>query len=142
VYLLHNGNYSNIFGRYFFNLPIAGAFEITELILSIMVFLSLAYTQISKGHVRIDFFVSRLSRQRQKHVERVTYLLCFILVGILTWQLAVHALRLFKGRNVSGVLEVPFWPILLIMVFGSMIYTIVIAIEFIQTFLGENKDES
>lgn len=133
---------TDIFGRYFFNVPIAGVFEVTEVTLSIMVFLSLAYTHICRGHVRIDFFISKLSKKNQKYVEGVVYFLSFILIGLLTWQLWVYALRLFKSGNVSGVLEIPFWPILLIMVFGSLVYAITLAIDFIQIFWEEIKNES
>ncbi len=44
---------ADVIGRYFFNFPIAGTFELTEVMLSLLVFFSIAYTQIHKGHIAL-----------------------------------------------------------------------------------------
>ena len=49
----------DVLGRYLFNKPILGTFEIFEILLPAIVLLGLGYTQESNAHVRVEIFVSR-----------------------------------------------------------------------------------
>jgi len=133
IFFLTVITFSDIVGRYFFNSPITGVFEITELTLAIMIFLALGYTHLFRGHVAIDFFVSRLKPQKRRYVEILTLSVSFLLIGILTWELGLHALRLYRAGNVTGVLELPHWPIVVIMTLGSGVYAVDILLDLWST---------
>jgi TRAP-type C4-dicarboxylate transport system permease small subunit len=47
----------DVIGRYFFNSPVTGAYEITEVMMITVVFLFIGYTQAQKGHISIDFVI-------------------------------------------------------------------------------------
>lgn len=132
---------ADVIGRYFFSLPIAGSFELIEIMLSLLVFSSLAYTQIHKGHITIDIFVSRLSPKKKTRIESVTYFLCLVLSLLLTWQLASHAKRLWLGKNVSGVLEIPYFPVVIINTFGSGLHFFVLLVDFLRSFVKVLRHE-
>lgn len=61
--------------RYIFNRPIAGAYELTELMMVILVFWGLSYTQLEKGHVAIELVFSRLPKTAQAIVDIIVYCL-------------------------------------------------------------------
>jgi TRAP-type C4-dicarboxylate transport system permease small subunit len=54
---------ANIIGRYLFNHPVTGTLEITESLLVIIIFLSLAMTQYDGGHIRVTILTRRLPRR-------------------------------------------------------------------------------
>ena len=50
-----------IFSRYLFNSPLPGVYDIVQLLLVWVVFLSLSYTQREKRHIRVEIILSKLS---------------------------------------------------------------------------------
>ena len=59
--------------RYGFNNPILGTVEISEYMLVCIVFLGLGYTQLIKGHIRIELVLERLPEKLQ-HILRIVAL--------------------------------------------------------------------
>src|SRR3989304_3501853 len=51
---------ADVFFRYVFNRSIAGAVELNEVMLILVVFFSVAQAAVSKEHVRVELLVSRL----------------------------------------------------------------------------------
>ena len=51
----------DVLGRYFFAMPIPGTFEVTNFMLALIVFLTLGYTLVRKGHISIDLIICRYS---------------------------------------------------------------------------------
>lgn len=132
---------ADVIGRYFFNFPIAGAFELTEVMLSLLVFFSIAYTQIHKGHISIDIISSRLTPMKKAIMDTLMYFLCLLLAILLTWQLGVHAKRLWLGGNVSGVLEIPYYPFVILLTFGSALFSLVLIGDFLRSLAKVLKHE-
>lgn len=51
----------NVAGRKLLNSPVVGAVEMTELLMGLIVFLGIAHTTHSRGHVTVDIITSHLS---------------------------------------------------------------------------------
>lgn len=132
IFLLTVITFIDIMGRYFFNYPLAGVFEVTELTVAIMVFLALGYTHVLKGHVTIDFFIRKLTPPKRRYAEILTLSVSFLLICLLTWELGLHTVRLYRAGNVTGVLELPHWPIVLTMTVGSGIYAMDILFDLLS----------
>lgn len=45
---------ADVIGRYFFNKPIFGGFELTEIVLAILIFAGLPLTTLRGGHITVD----------------------------------------------------------------------------------------
>ncbi|MGJ9385275.1 TRAP transporter small permease [Salipaludibacillus sp. CF4.18] len=61
----------DVIGRYFFNKPISGSFELTELGSAILVFFALAITHKYKEHNAIGFIVDKLSHKARNIIEGI-----------------------------------------------------------------------
>src|SRR5699024_5448993 len=61
---------SDVIGRYFIQ-PITDTYEITELLLALVVFWVLGYAQIYKEHIVIDVFVKKLNERLQAIISTV-----------------------------------------------------------------------
>ena len=53
--------------RYVFNSPIPGHLEVSELLMPIIVFLGLSYTQATHGHVGMDLVLDSLPPRAQRY---------------------------------------------------------------------------
>ena len=115
--------------RYIFNRPIAGAYELTELMMVILVFWCLSYTQLEKGHVAIDLVFSRLPKRVQVITDVIVYCLCLGLFTLLVWQSVVQAKSKLASGLVTGTLTIPVWPFYLVVAFGCLIMWLLLLIE-------------
>jgi TRAP-type C4-dicarboxylate transport system permease small subunit len=96
--------------RYFLNSPIAGIFELNEVILVICVFLGLAWTQIERGHIRVTAILERVSQKTACRLSLFAWLVCFVFVFILGWQSAVGAIESVRIREFRwGTVQMPIW---------------------------------
>ncbi len=109
----------DVVGRYLFNAPITGVFELTEFMLASVVFLSMAYTQAGKGHVAVDLVVNRFSRKIQAFIAVINYLLSFLVMALITWKSVERGFEVMRAGECSGTLEIPVHPFVFIVALGA-----------------------
>lgn len=107
-------------GRYLFNAPLEGAFELTGLLLLIAGTWGMGYCQLRKGNIRITVLKDLFSSRGQSLLDIVAYIVCIAAAGMITWQ---GSLRMYGYifRELGGVTEtlsLPFWPFMLMMAIG------------------------
>jgi TRAP-type C4-dicarboxylate transport system permease small subunit len=94
----------DVSGRYLFNHPILGTFEVFEILLPAIVLLGLGYTQGNKAHVRMEILVSRLSSRAQMILNLFTNgcaLLISVLIFCRGWVLVTEYWRM--GRTIPTI---------------------------------------
>ncbi len=102
---------ADVFMRKFFNAPVQGSFELTEGGLVLVVFLSLAFTQYRRGHIRVTL----LSRHLPMSVQHGLYI-AVLFIGALffawcTYATVGNAIRSYNiGEREWGVIQVAIWP--------------------------------
>ncbi len=129
-------------GRLPFFQPIPGTFELTEFMLVIIVFTALGYAQVRRDHITIDVVVSRFSSRTQSVIDSITYLFSLALFSIVTWQSAAFAYRLFLERDVSGILLIPAYPFVIVVALGSLLFCLVLLVNFLCSLAKVVKHES
>jgi TRAP-type C4-dicarboxylate transport system permease small subunit len=82
--------------RYAFNYPIAGVFEFNEVLLVITVFLTVCWTQETRGHTRVILIMRRFSMRNAIKLDTVCWVLCFIFLAVMGWQSGREALRSYE----------------------------------------------
>ncbi len=75
-----------------FRYPIPGTYEMVGFLGALVVSFSLAHTSLERGHIAVDFLVSKLPAKAQRIVDRVNSLICAGLFGLISWQSVVYAL--------------------------------------------------
>jgi len=123
----------DVIGRKFFSAPITGSYELTEFLLALLVFCSIGYTQIQKGHIATDALVSRFSPRTQALIESTVYLISLGITSVMTWQLVAQAKRLWLGKNVTGVLHLPIHPFVIAAAFGSLLFCLALLVDFFNS---------
>ncbi len=126
---------ADVIGRRFFNSPIYGSYEIGSMILVIVVFSTVTYCQLLKGHVSIDLLVSRLNQKTQYIINIFVYILFLATYSILTWRLFVFAVETFNKNEVKIIKEtilLPVYPFVFIAAIGCTLLALIIFMHLIM----------
>lgn len=119
---------ADVIGRYIFNKPIVGAFEITEFLVLILIFSFIGYTQGEKGHISVDLVFSRFPKRAQIFIDLFNHSICLVVVGLIAWMGVQQGLELKEVAERSSNLGIPRYPFAFFLAFGSA----VMCIEFIR----------
>lgn len=87
--------------RYGFNSPIPGQLEGSELMMPIIVFLGLSYTQATQGHVGMDLVLDSLAPRPRRYASIAGLLASIFICAILAWFSFRNALQLWQFDDVT-----------------------------------------
>lgn len=87
--------------RYAFNSPIPGHLEGSELLLPIIVFLALSYTQAAHHHVGMDLVLDLLPSRPRRYATVATLLLSIVICSVLAYFSFKNALQLWRYDDVT-----------------------------------------
>ncbi len=108
--------------RYVLNMPIKGAYEISEILMLSAVFLGMGYTQLYGEHVNADLFVSRLSKRANLVIETILLFPALFIYGLLVWRGAVGFWDSWiSGEYRWGLLRIPLWQARLMVPLGAFV---------------------
>ena len=101
---------ADVIGRYVFNSPLRGAFELTELALLTLIFAGLPLASRADEHVTLDFIDMVLTDRRRLLLRRFVDLVCGLLFLGLAWRVWIKADRIAGYGDTTDVLRVPVGP--------------------------------
>jgi len=97
---------ADVAGRYFFNQPVTGAFELTEMMLAALIFAGLPLVSLRGEHVTVDLFDS-VTPEWAFHVQHV--LACAFGVactGYLAWRLWLRGQTMLAAGETTAQLKI------------------------------------
>jgi TRAP-type C4-dicarboxylate transport system permease small subunit len=101
---------ADVIGRYIFNWPLRGAFEITELMLLSLIFAGLPLASRTDEHVTLDFIDMLLGPGGRALLRRLIDLVCGLVILGLAWRVWVKAGKIAGYGDTTEVLRVPVGP--------------------------------
>jgi TRAP-type C4-dicarboxylate transport system permease small subunit len=101
---------ADVVGRYIFNWPLRGAFEITELLLLTLIFAGLPLASRADEHVTLDFIDRPLSEAGRLRLRRFVDLVCGLLFLGLAYRVWIRADKIATYGDTTDVLRVPVSP--------------------------------
>jgi TRAP-type C4-dicarboxylate transport system permease small subunit len=102
---------AEVLGRQLFNSPIPGQLELSELLMPAIIFLAIAYTQSTGGHVRMTVAIDRLPPAWHRAAEILVKVLAIAVCSVLCFYSAKYAWRTWLFRDVT--MSAPYfliWP--------------------------------
>jgi TRAP-type C4-dicarboxylate transport system permease small subunit len=112
--------FSDVVARYLFNRPIRGAFELTELVLLVLIFAGLPLVSHADEHVTMDFIDRMLPRRAAALLVRAVHALVAGVFFLLTWQVIIKAGRISGYGDTTDVLRIAVGPFVYFM--AAMIF--------------------
>ncbi|MBI2203467.1 MAG: TRAP transporter small permease [Candidatus Rokubacteria bacterium] len=98
--------------RYALARPIPGTFEATELLLAVIIFSALPYTNVTDGHVSVDFLTQRLGARAQYAVIAVNAVVTAALLALVTAQMIGLADEFWRTSRTTITARIPVFPFL------------------------------
>ncbi len=123
----------DVFMRRFLNSPIRGIHELTELSFALIVFLALAYCAVRDGHITVDTLVKKFPKTVAAIIDAIILLATSGILGLVSWQLVVHALNLQRMNQETVSLGVIVYPFVYLGAVGTMLITLVYFIQFLYS---------
>jgi TRAP-type C4-dicarboxylate transport system permease small subunit len=114
----------DVIGRYVFNSPITGAYEVTETMMVTVVFFFIAFTQAEKAHIAVDLVIIRLPDKIRVLIQVITHLLSLCIFLLIVWMNIRRCLELMARSEHTPIIHVPISPFILIVAFGSLVFSI------------------
>lgn len=96
--------------RYVFSRPIASAFELTELMLVVLIFAGLPLVTLANEHAVMDFIDRLFGPRGQRVLVGVAELVNAALMFLLTWLVWLKADRIWAYRDATDVLRIVYGP--------------------------------
>ena len=100
----------DVVARYVFSRPVRGAFEITELMLVILIFAGLPLVSFSDEHAVMDFIDRILGPRGQRGLQRTVQAVNAAFMFLLAWLTWLKADRIWAYRDATDVLRVVYGP--------------------------------
>ncbi|WP_413300279.1 TRAP transporter small permease [Bacillus sp. 1P10SD] len=126
---------ADVCGRYFFNKPITGTYELTALTLSVIIFFSLGMAQIKRDHIEIDFLTNKMPAKVQESLYALTSLILFVLVALMGWQLFEFMNRILLGNELSGDLGMPLYIFVALTGIGAILFALTFLVDTLKSIL-------
>jgi len=115
--------------RKFFNQSILGTVEITELLMAVVVFCSIAECQVNEDHIKVDLVMKKFSPRVRAITDTLTQSLCFMLFCFITTATFHHANAMRAGGEVTLDLGIPIYPFVYVVSLGCALLSLVLLVK-------------
>ncbi len=99
----------SVIGRFFFNAPVLGDFELIAIGTGVAVFAFLPYCHLVRENVLVDFFLSAAPFRVKTFFDIVANFVYGFIITIMTWRLSLGGMDLYRYDQMTMVLEIPRW---------------------------------
>ena len=131
----------DVVGRSFGH-PLLGAFELTELMMVVVIALGVAYSQAQKAHVAVGILVDRFSPRTQAAFDCLASFVGIAVVSLLLWRTSLSAIASLGAGEVSAVLHVPLFPFKFLIPLGALVWTFELILDLIHSLSGLGHEEA
>jgi TRAP-type C4-dicarboxylate transport system permease small subunit len=94
-------------GRFFLNRPLHGAFEATEVMMGLLIFLALPLATRRREHITVTMFDHLLPEAVKRGAGLLFGLACAAICGLLAWRVGLYGERLLRVGEVTLELGIP-----------------------------------
>ena len=93
----------DVIGRYLFNAPLPGSFEVTKILMAALIFAALPAVSRFEQHITIDLLDGLTPHVLLRFRQIVINLICAIALAILCWRLWIYAVQTAEFGDVTDV---------------------------------------
>jgi len=124
---------ADIIGVKLFKYPIPGAIEIVGFLGVVVIAFAIAYTQVLRGHIQVEFFIMLLPKRVQGGIAAFVSLLGVVLFALLAGQSYDFGHALQASGEVSMTQRIPFYPFVYAIAFCCLPICLVLLGEFLKS---------
>jgi TRAP-type C4-dicarboxylate transport system permease small subunit len=130
----------DVAGRFFFNAPLHGGVEVSELLMVVLVFFGLAAAQQQRQNYSIELLTRHLPDWAQKLLELLGYATCLAIVLLLAWPSSKQAMMSYeRGEAGFGIMPFPLWPARILLAIGLWLLAVQFACDIYRFLVGQPR---
>ena len=99
----------SVFGRYLFNAPIPGDYEITELASGVAVFTFFPYCYMKNANIVVEFFTGSMNLRWKRVLDTVHHFVFAMVAGLVSWRLYIGGMNKLEDGETTLFLGIPIW---------------------------------
>ena len=112
--------------------PILGNFEIVQIMMVVIVYFAVGYTQIKGKHIAVDLVKSHLPVLGEKIVDVIINVIC-IAAGVIMVRAAwINVIDVWGDGATTSSLHIPLFPFYGVVCFGCAILLLTLCVTFIE----------
>ena len=115
----------SVLGRYLFNAPVPGDYEITELAIGIAAFAFFPYCHITNANIVVELFTGRMPARWKAALDAVHNITFAIVAGLIAWRLFIGGMHKFADGETTMFLGIPIHWAYFSAVLGASLLTVV-----------------
>ena len=100
----------DVIGRYVFNAPLPGSFEITKVMMAALIFAALPAVSRFEQHITIDLLDGVTPPGLVRFRQIAINFICAIALAVLCWRLWIYAMQTMEFGDVTDYLQLPRAP--------------------------------
>lgn len=128
----------DVVGRYLFNRPVKGAYEVIEILMGILIFTALPVITYNDRHITIDLLDAAMPRRLVRLQRFMVSAIAAIALATIAWQLWKFGQAKASYNDLSAFLRIPQAPVIFGMSFLSAVAAGVAAVLSFRVLLGSN----
>lgn len=136
--------FMDVIGRYFFNKPFGGAFELVAIGIALMTFAALPEATARNAHISVTL-AKFLPRPVQKVLGITMASLTVLAFAVLGWRLFEHAVRMNSYGDYASFTGIPYAPVAATMALATLVSALCRAIRLVlvphQSLIGLTEDQ-
>ncbi|WP_051242020.1 TRAP transporter small permease [Stappia stellulata] len=101
----------DVLGRELFSAPLAGAYELTEVLLALVIFVGLPIATARREHVSVDLLTARLPGPVRRGFAVGAAAVTAVVLSVLAWRLFVSAGDFMAYGDATVYLGIPLGPV-------------------------------
>ena len=129
----------DVAGRYLFLAPLPGAFEMTEIMMSMLIFAGLPLVSRENQHVTVNLIIGLLSPQIRHFQRLITQIIMAIVFGVMAWRMWIKAAEMLVQGDETAYLLIPIAPVAFFMTILLGVSSLIVAIQFARIIRGKER---
>lgn len=131
---------TDVAGRYIFNAPLTGGYEISELLMGLTVFAALPLASRAESHLAIGLLTDNLKGNARRWHRIVILFISSLGLGYIGWRMWVQAMIVKGSMASTGSLHIPLWPVATIMALLGWLACIVTVVLLARALAGLDRE--
>lgn len=116
--------------------PIASAFELTEMMLTLVIFAGLPLITASRGHVQVELIEPLLGRGLRRFCDFLIDLLVTAALAVVAWQLWEKGIEQADYGDTTSVLQIALAPVTYVMVVLAAVAAVISLVNAVLVLLA------
>jgi TRAP-type C4-dicarboxylate transport system permease small subunit len=118
--------------RYLFNAPIFGAHDVSCLLMMLLVFSSLPYCWVERGHVRMELLVRRFPDRGKNLSWALAAGFGAFVWGMVAYYSFVYLSRALEHHEITQEAEIVLWPFRIFFTAGASMFSLQMFVDFLK----------